>query len=91
VHGSADLRTRRFDQSVEVLPKSGGLLTAAGALVGGPVGAAVGAVANAVLDKPLQGLSARTYRVSGPWDAPKVEVVERGPAAARRPAPPPKG
>ena len=62
---------------MDVLPKSGGLLTAVGALAGGPVGAAVGAVANAVLDKPLQGLGAKTYRITGPWAAPKVEVPAR--------------
>ncbi|MEG2942199.1 MAG: YhdP family protein [Thermomonas sp.] len=77
VRGSADLRTQRFDQTVDVLPKSGGLLTAVGALAGGPVGAAVGAVANAVLDKPLQGLGAKTYRITGPWATPKVEVSAR--------------
>ena len=77
VRGSADLRSQRFDQTVDVLPKSGGLLTAVGALAGGPVGAAVGAVANAVLEKPMQGIGAKTYRVTGPWAAPKVEVSAR--------------
>ena len=57
---------------------SGSLLTAVGALAGGPVGAAVGAVANAVLDKPLRGIGAKTYRVTGPWASPKVDVVTRG-------------
>ena len=91
VRGSADLRSQRFDQTVDVLPKSGGLLTAVGALAGGPVGAAVGAVANAVLDKPLQGLGAKTYRITGPWAAPKVEVSARGsppPRPAAKPAVP---
>lgn len=78
VRGSADLRTQRFDQTVDVLPKSGGLLTAVGALAGGPVGAAIGAVANAVLEKPLQGVGAKTYRVTGPWASPTVEVTARG-------------
>ncbi|QIL20249.1 YhdP family protein [Thermomonas sp. HDW16] len=92
VRGSADLRTQRFDQTVDVLPKSGGLLTAVGAIAGGPVGAAVGAVANAVLDKPLQGLGAKTYRVTGPWSSPKVEVTTRNPATRDTPAdPPPQG
>lgn len=84
VRGSADLRTQQFDQTVEVLPKSGGLLTAVGALAGGPVGAAVGAIANAVLEKPLQGLGARTYRVSGPWQSPKVDVSTRSPQVTRK-------
>ena len=91
VRGSADLRSQRFDQTVDVLPKSGGLLTAVGALAGGPVGAAVGAVANAVLEKPLQGLGAKTYRITGPWAAPKVEVSARGgppPRPTTKPAAP---
>ncbi|MFS8137073.1 MAG: YhdP family protein [Thermomonas sp.] len=97
VSGSADLRTQRFDQTVDVLPKSGGLLTAVGALAGGPVGAAVGAVANAVFEKPLQGLGAKTYRVTGPWASPKVEVTARGaqvqtkPTATKPPATDPSG
>ena len=86
VRGSADLRNQRFDQTVDVLPKSGGLLTAVGAIAGGPVGAAVGAMANAVLEKPLQGLGAKTYRVTGPWAEPKVEVTARNPAAQAKPA-----
>ena len=90
VSGSADLLAQRFDQTVEVLPKSGGLLTAVGAIAGGPVGAAVGAVANAVLDKPLQQAGARTYRVTGPWKSPKVETRERRRAQAS-PSPEPPG
>ena len=92
VRGSADLRNQRFDQTVDVLPKSGGLLTAVGAIAGGPVGAAVGAMANAVLEKPLQGLGAKTYRVTGPWSTPKVEVTARNRAAQAKPArTPPQG
>ena len=38
---------------------------------------AVGAVANAVLKKPLSAVGAKTYRVTGPWDNPKVEVMAK--------------
>mgnify|MGYP001765098164 CR=1 FL=1 len=38
-------------------------------------------MANAVLEKPMQGLGAKTYRVTGPWASPKVEVTARNPAA----------
>lgn len=86
IRGAANMRTQTFDQTIEVLPKTGNLLTAVGAIAGGPVGAAVGAVANAVLQKPLGQASAKNYRVTGPWKDPKVEVVERGGPAAR-PAP----
>ena len=37
----------------------------------------MGAAANAVLSKPLGELGAKTYRVSGPWKEPKVEVISR--------------
>ena len=81
MRGSTDLRNQRFDQIVEVKPRSGGLLTAVGAIAGGPVGAAVGAVANAVLDKPMRGIGAKTYRVTGPWASPKVETISHAASA----------
>ncbi|TKR32808.1 TIGR02099 family protein [Luteimonas gilva] len=77
IRGSADLRAQQFDQTIEVLPRAGNLLTVAGALAGGPVGAAIGAAANAVLKKPLGQVAAKTYRVTGPWKEPKVEVIGR--------------
>ncbi len=85
ITGATNLRSEQFDQRVEVRPKAGNLLTAVGAIAGGPVGAAIGAAANAVLEKPLGQIAAKTYRVTGPWKAPKVEVQtrEQGRAAAR--------
>lgn len=77
IGGETNLRTQRFDQTIEVLPKAGNLLTAVGAIAGGPVGAALGAAANAVLRKPLGQIGAKTYRVTGPWADPKVEVISR--------------
>ena len=77
IRGSADLHAQEFDQTVEVMPKSGNLLTVVGAMAGGPVGAAVGAAANAVLRKPLSEIGAKTYHVTGPWKDPKVEVIGR--------------
>lgn len=91
IHGSADLRSQHFDQTIEVLPKSGNLLTVVGAVAGGPVGAAVGAAANAVLRKPLGEMGARTYRVTGPWKDPKVEVITREQSRAEAPARAPVG
>ena len=83
IRGAANMRTQTFDQTIEVLPKTGNLLTAVGAIAGGPVGAAVGAVANAVLQKPLGQVAAKNYRVTGPWKDPKVEVVERSGTSSR--------
>jgi uncharacterized protein (TIGR02099 family) len=77
IRGVADMRAETYDQTVEVFPKAGNLLTAVGAIAGGPVGAAIGAAANMVLKKPLGQLAAKTYHVSGPWKQPKVDVVAR--------------
>jgi len=77
ISGNTDLRAQRFDQTIEVLPRSGNMLTVVGAVAGGPLGAAIGAAANAVLKKPLGALGAKTYRVTGPWKDPKVEVMSR--------------
>jgi uncharacterized protein YhdP len=83
IRGDTDLRAERFDQTVQVLPKSANVLTAVGAVAGGPIGAAVGAVANAVLKRPLGQMGAKTYRVTGPWKDPKVEVMGREQSRAR--------
>jgi len=87
IRGSADLRAQTFDQTIEVVPRAGNLLTAVGAIAGGPVGAAIGAAANAMLRKPIGQLAAKTYRVTGPWKEPKVEVATRENAAVAPAAP----
>ncbi|HET8818313.1 MAG TPA: YhdP family protein [Xanthomonadaceae bacterium] len=92
ITGTADLRAETFNQTIEVRPKAGNVLTVVGAIAGGPVGAALGAAANAVLQKPLGEATARTYRVTGPWKDPEVDVVGRGdgaPSTASSTTPPP--
>jgi uncharacterized protein YhdP len=83
IRGTADLRARTYDQTIEVEPRAGGLLTVVGAIAGGPVGAAIGAAANAVLQEPLGEVAERVYRVTGPWADPDVDVVERSPQRER--------
>lgn len=90
IRGSANLRAQTFDQTLEVRPKAGGLLAVAGAVAGGPVGAAIGAAAGAMLGKPLGQIGAKTYRVTGPWKEPKVEVQSRDQSRLPR-APDPAG
>ena len=77
IRGATNLRAQSYDQTIEVRPKTGNLLTAVGAIAAGPVGAAIGAAAGTVLQKPLSGIGAKTYRVTGPWKEPKVEVMTR--------------
>lgn len=89
IRGQADLRNQQFDQTIDVNPRAGNLLTVVGAVAGGPVGAALGAATNAVLSKPLGEIGARTYKVTGPWKEPKVEVIERSRDKPPPPAPAP--
>jgi uncharacterized protein YhdP len=91
IRGAADLAAQQFDQTIDVFPKAGNLLTVAGAIAGGPVGAAIGAAANAVLKKPLGRLAAKTYRVTGPWKEPKVEIISREQSRAASVRAPPSG
>ncbi|MBW8807442.1 MAG: TIGR02099 family protein [Lysobacter sp.] len=91
IRGAADLRAQSYDQTIEVRPKAANVLTAVGALAAGPVGAAIGAAANAVLQKPLGSLASKTYRVTGPWKEPKVEVLSRQETRAANPPGPPAG
>ena len=85
VSGSADLVAQRYDQTIEVLPKAGGLVTAVGAIAGGPIGAAVGAVAGEILKHPLQQMGRKRYHVTGPWNNPDVQTLQ---GAANRASPP---
>lgn len=89
IRGAANLQAQSYDQTIEVRPKAGNLLTAIGAVAGGPVGAAIGAAANVVLSKPLGSMASKTYRVTGPWKEPKVEVVSREESRAAPSLPPP--
>ena len=90
IRGRTDLRAQQFDQTIDVNPRSGNLLTVVGAVAGGPVGAALGAATNAVLSKPLGEIGAKTYRVTGPWKDPKVEVAERDADVPPPPKPKPR-
>lgn len=91
IRGSTNLRAQSYDQTIEVRPKTGNLLTAVGAIAAGPVGAAIGAAAGTVLQKPLSQIGAKTYRVTGPWKEPKVEVMTREQTRSAGREPPPAG
>jgi uncharacterized protein YhdP len=79
LRGRTGLAARDYDLQVEVLPRTGSVLPALGAITAGPAGAAVGAVAQAVLNAPMKQMNRTLYSVSGSWDEPKIEVIDRGP------------
>jgi len=78
VRGRTLLIEERYDQTIEVLPKSSSILPALGALAGGPAGVALGALAQAIFKSPMQKMGRTQFRVTGPWSSPQVEVIERG-------------
>ena len=84
VRGRTGLAQQTYDQTIEVLPRTSGVLPVVGALAAGPAGAAIGAVAQAVLQRPMKEMTRVVYQVGGSWDAPQIEVVERGPPATPR-------
>jgi uncharacterized protein YhdP len=86
--GRTGLKAQDYDQTMEVLPRTGSVLPVVGALAGGPAGAALGAVAQAMLLQPFKQINRTLYRVEGPWSEPVLEVLERGPAARNEPGEP---
>jgi uncharacterized protein (TIGR02099 family) len=80
LRGRTGLAEREYDLRVEVLPRTGSVLPALGALTAGPAGAAVGAVAQAVLQSPMKQMNRTLYSVTGSWDEPSIDVLEKGPA-----------
>ena len=91
VSGDADLVAQRYDQTIDVLPKAGGVVTAVGLAVGWPVGVAVGAVAGEVLKHPLQQMARKRYHVTGPWASPDVQPVRFETTTAAAPSEPVPG
>jgi len=86
LYGQADLQQRQFNQTVEMHPRSGNLLTAVGAVAGGPIGAVVGAATNALFSRPLGHIGAKTWHITGPWHDPVVEEIPRPPSVGLVPA-----
>lgn len=85
LRGRTGLRDQQYEQTMEVLPRAGNVLPVVGALAAGPAGAAIGAVAQAVLQKPFKQISRTLYSVSGSWDKPDIQIIERGPARPSAP------
>lgn len=75
ISGQTDMAARSYDQSIVVEPGLGATLPVIGGLAGGPVGAAAGLVLRQLLDRPLRGLAEARYQVTGPWEAPEIELV----------------
>jgi uncharacterized protein (TIGR02099 family) len=75
VVGRTGIVAQDYDQTVVVSGNPSGPITVAGALAGGPVGAAGALLISQLFKGQLAGLASVYYRVTGPWDNPKVERI----------------
>lgn len=73
--GSMGLKTRDWDQIVEVTPHVGGSLAVGGALIGGPVGAAAGVVLQTLFKNQINAVTRADYKVNGSWDKPNIVKI----------------
>ncbi|MFW5815288.1 MAG: YhdP family protein [Wenzhouxiangella sp.] len=76
IAGQTDMIAREYDQTLRVEPGLGASLPVIGGLAGGPVGAAAGLVLRQLLDGPLSEVAEARYRITGPWDAPQIELID---------------
>lgn len=76
IRGRVGLAGRDYDQRVTVYPDVSSGVTLGAVLLGGPAVGALVLLAQELLDKPLDQVTQFSYRISGPWDNPKVERLE---------------
>jgi uncharacterized protein (TIGR02099 family) len=82
VVGRTGLASQDYDQTMVVSGNPSGPITVAGALAGGPVGAAGALLISQLFKGQLAGLASVYYRVTGPWDNPKVERISAAASSA---------
>jgi len=86
MEGSADISRETQDLRVIVVPEiNAGTASLAYAVINPAVGLAT-FLAQALLRKPMAEAGTREFRITGSWEDPKVERVERTPAASAEPA-----
>ncbi|MGB0721305.1 MAG: YhdP family protein [Gammaproteobacteria bacterium] len=73
ISGDMDLRNQTYDQVMDVIPGVSSTFPIAGALVGGTGVGAVVLLAQKLLEKDLNKLAKRQYRITGPWNEPLIE------------------
>ncbi|HEX7770625.1 MAG TPA: AsmA-like C-terminal region-containing protein, partial [Dokdonella sp.] len=87
VTGRTGLRSKDYDQYMDVTPHAGATLPIVGAIAAGPVGAAAGLVMQGILNKPIGKAVERRYHVTGAWANP--EIIQMARTRPGLPPPPP--
>jgi uncharacterized protein YhdP len=75
--GRTGLETRDYDQMAVVTGSIGNSLPVAGALAGGPAVGAALLLFTQIFKEPLKGIARGYYRITGPWENPTVQRVDR--------------
>jgi uncharacterized protein YhdP len=87
MQGEVDLVNRTQDLDVRVTPMLTGAAAVAGAAVINPLVGVAALLVQKALGDPVEQAAAREYQVSGTWQDPQVERVEREPEAGATTAP----
>lgn len=87
ITGRTDLRAKKFDQQIVVVPHAGNSLPIVGAVVGGPIGAAAGFAVQGLLGHGLNKAVGARYKITGSWDKPVMTLLEKHTAPVLGPAP----
>ena len=87
MQGEVDLVNRTQNLDVRVTPMLTGAAAVAGAAVINPLVGVAALLVQKALGDPVEQAAAREYQVSGTWQDPQVERVEREPEAGSAPAP----
>jgi uncharacterized protein YhdP len=86
ITGRTDLREKKFDQQIVVVPHAGNSLPIVGAVVGGPIGAAAGFAVQGLLGRGLNRAVGARYKITGKWDKPVMTLLEKHTAPVLPPA-----
>ncbi len=77
IKGDVGFADQSYDQTITVRPQIGKTFPTIGAIAGGPVGAAAGFLVQGLFDKQLKKGNEIIYTVTGTWDEPVIELIEK--------------
>ena len=75
--GNINLAKKGYNVLLTVAPKITSSLPVVATIAGGPIAGAVTWAANKLLHKQVEKASSRQYKITGTWDKPHVEQVQR--------------
>lgn len=77
INGDVGFADQSYDQIITIRPQIGKTFPTIGAIAGGPVGAAAGFLVQGLLGKKLKNSNQIIYQVTGTWDDPLIELIDK--------------